>query len=129
MHVASLELSKTLFELSGWGEEITDFQWYDTGERDHSKEEPNFVIIQNAEAPFYSSDNYYPAYDAGYLLRKLDNYEPSIFCDVNGRWHAQVRLVNPDETIKADSDNPEDCLILLAIKLFENNILTRKEDK
>jgi hypothetical protein len=61
-----------------------------------------------------------PAYDLGYLLRKLP--QPySIMAYSTGR------LVAVQGEVTATADTPEDAAAKLAIELFKQGILTRSE--
>lgn len=59
MNTASLDLCKELYSLSGWQE--TSFIW-----AEHGKDS---FIMHNSITK--KADDYPPAYDLGYLLRKL----------------------------------------------------------
>lgn len=120
MNVASLENCKRLYELSGWDD--TDFA-YDAEDQ----------LTGYVSAILMSTTKYTPAYHAGYLLRKLQpltiqrgrlfvTYDPGNskwkagFAATYDRWHDEKGL----------ADTPENALALLAIKLFEENILERR---
>lgn len=148
MNVASLELCKELHELSGWGEEVTQYHWY------ANEIGGGFTLIHTTEAPFYSSDVYHPAYDLGYLLRKLpvsvrdkqmkhsnkhacltctceEEYICGLemrkfgtafsFCYVNDRHHRAIPFY-------VNAPTPEDAAAKLAIELFKQGVLTRAKD-
>lgn len=161
-NVASLELSKKLFELSGWND--TDGVW-----RLHkpngasaviSREKmraDNYRFRNSPEAPRFREENeFFSAYTAGYLLRKLpvnlqfpEKYEKPV--PDNGdrfdRWNAEdtgtaklyVGAMSNDPgkwwagyqlwntTIYGyKEDTPENALAKLAIVLFEQNLLTKE---
>jgi len=73
--VASLELCKELYELIGWG---GNDRWYMT--------DPEGKVIGTATPRIFKSDRDYgngyrtdtPAYDLGYLIRKLTTFYPHI---------------------------------------------------
>lgn len=103
MNTASLELCRELYELSGWGEDGNQPDaWHDIST---------------------------PAYDLGYLLRKLpgrtsiikliDNYiaihdEPS-------------QIFNADFGYKFVADTPEDAAAGLAIELLKTGVLQKEQ--
>lgn len=135
MQVASLELSKTLFELSGWDD--THEHWHDlksnpmvssfTGDRWQA------VHINKADI----LGVHYPAYDLGYLLRKLPRsiendgmhqvlqMLPGSFLETykfryitNDNSRVQVFAFEQDDTL-------EDAACNLAIELFKQGVLKR----
>ena len=63
MHVASLELSRELYELSGWDDRRAIQYYWHGDDLDH-------VTVVDAEQ-HEPECAVYPAYDLGYLLRKL----------------------------------------------------------
>lgn len=130
MNVANLELCKELYELSGWRTSLTE-NWYDY--------DGGFPPIDVATAVC-------PAYDLGYLLRKLP-------ISVNTKWHLVLQefqnnatggniwfasyvhinssaVFESIESQKAfymfEADNPEDAVAKLAIELFKKGILKRE---
>lgn len=137
MHITSLELCKELYELSGW--EGYD-RWYMTG--------PDGRVIGTATPRIFKHDRDYaagyrttvPAYDLGYLLRKL----PSIAIEAKfaqvlklGEKRYMAWVANDedgyDET-EAIADTPEDAACKLCISLLKSGILlgsekTRKESR
>ena len=137
MNVASSELCKELYELSGWGGESTEFHYY---------REPDDEALQVQHVtycPFYAEDQHYPAYDLGYLLRKLPANVVSR--EYQGKY-AQLWLRKQDEEsvlyfgfyavmseIDCRSDfgvhaeTPEDVAAKLSIELFKQGILTKTE--
>jgi hypothetical protein len=112
MNVTSLEVSKELFELSGW--------------KDTSHHDVSGWI--NAKTPVYG-------YSLGYLLRKLppivdDNFITLGALDSNYRWVSCYQEVpneniDPPATYMQFSETPEDAAAKLAIELFKQGILTR----
>jgi hypothetical protein len=71
MNVTSLELSKELYELSGW--QGASYWWNLTGEEAKLDQEATttWVLKPAIEGPHKPMPDRYPAYDLGYLLRKL----------------------------------------------------------
>lgn len=122
MNVASLELCKELYELSGWNNasyihECLPNKSYVTTLSTHNMEH-------------YKDNWYYPAYDLGFLIRKLPpeikrhelvmhRYSNSYdFC-----YEHDTRDYGVEQLAYATADAPEDALCNLAIKLFEEGIL------
>lgn len=132
MNVASLELCEELYKLSGWSD--TYFvHWYKevAGAFDANQwfVSPRVIVHQDSV----------PAYDLGYLLRKLPAYLNSdedtrdyfyMGRDIQGLWLAAYQLVGvdePDEYYYTQmSATPEDAVAQLAIELFERGILETK---
>lgn len=120
MHVASLELSKELDELSGWGE--TDYVWYN-----------NRLILERLAR--YDKGKKVSAYDAGYLLRKLPRRIPDdVFSGVqlltldDSNWGCRVniRKRGMHDFAWGIADTPEDALCRLAIELFKQGVLKKE---
>lgn len=104
MDVASLELCRELYELSGWSD--TDFIWETDGEVDF------FTHEDTAHHTFLVS-----AYDLGYLLRKLQPVLHMI-----ERTDFAVMLHNIPWRL-----DPENAAARLAIELFKQGVLVRSE--
>lgn len=103
MNTTSLEISKRLYELSGWDD--TD---------DHY--------------PKTSNHEYSPAYDLGYLLRKLPRYAGGMAFQLSstspsGGESWQISYPTGYVNAFGRADTPEDAAGLLAIKLFEEGVL------
>lgn len=111
MNVASLDNCKRLYELSGW----------DTGQ--------SWNIILGLKPK-----TYVPGYHAGYLLRKLTEVKTGLTV-----YHVHSTMCyeafyagkffeygTNTQHWDTQSDTPEDALCLLAIKLFEEGILTNE---
>jgi len=113
MNTASLELSKELYELSGWG---TDLEWRSDSTTD----------ISGA----------YPAYDLGFLLRKLPRWVEDGMLELSTRqgrfregWLASYVDMDDQPTgVEGCAETPEDALTLLAIELFKQGILKKEVD-
>lgn len=118
MTTASLELCKELYELSGWddtyGELSPKGHWWPRGEflefHTGSKEKPT------------------PAYDLGFLLRKLEKeltFSISLHNIFQGKkgWTTSYQLGALVEPVVADT--PEDAVCKLAIELFKGGILKK----
>jgi hypothetical protein len=120
-NVANLELCKELYALSGWGDDQS-FMWGLVSESIHVLE-PEDVEAKRAV----------PAYDLGYLLRKLpetleqDNY-PVVSRYFRVGWSAYYEASNEYEPTErwylVEADTPEDATCKLAIELFKEGILT-----
>lgn len=100
MTVASLEFCKELYELSGW---VTDEWRSGTG----------------------TTTGAYPAYNLGYLLRKLPDSSEVFRFDYNA--YEATHYPNPGGDSSARADTPEDAACKLAIELFKQGILRRGE--
>lgn len=125
MNTASLENCKKLYELSGW--EDVSYSWVRKGDsksiihRSHSE----YAGVM-ADADFAN-----PAYDLGYLLRELPAKIPSNEHS-NNDWLILEKIVGAQDgdwvarygtQYIYQSDTPEDCCALLAIKLIEEGII------
>ena len=117
MNIARLDLCKELYELSGWAQSLYEHELL-SGE--------HYTTTLPRKAMEHSSQNIYiPAYDLGYLLRKLqttiDYLRPSTVSKqwvVKGPW-------SEDEDSLIYADTPEDAAALLDIELFKQGVLKR----
>src|SRR4051812_5644897 len=107
MNVANLELCKTLHELSGW--EQSDF-FYTT-------DRPFAEAMHGRQGYF----NTIPAYELGYLLRKLPNGATVMW---NNERSAATLQVVVGELLQYGK-TPEDAIAKLCCELFRQGILTR----
>lgn len=123
MNVASLELCKELYDLSGWAD--VNYAW-NTGNGRVMR-----LYVDDGEI-LHRDD--YPAYDLGYLLRRLPIKAPNLKGSVNywftlttihtGEWMAWY-----DGTAgQAYGNSPEDAAAKLAIKLFKQGILVKENN-
>ena len=123
MNVASLDLCKELYELSGWIDAPWAYQ-LEVGKRGLEAVE----VVDNSHwggisRHLFEKDTitgrepaYLPAYDLGYLLRKLPE-GCSIHKKENGyRW--SMNHITDECT-----DTPEDAACKLAIELFKQGVL------
>lgn len=135
MNVASLELCKELYELSRWDE--TPFYWRSDFEfcryPDEWKHSVIYAVHKNYTLGGWIKDDteeariYNPAYDLGYLMRKLP--EPVSLLKRDGIW--ECGMANPAAfgvpvnhwVIGADNDTPESVAAKLAIELFRQGVL------
>jgi hypothetical protein len=121
-NVASLELSKKLYELSGWGDTHRCYRLMTSGD---TKEWRCIDILPNVAGDI-------PAFDLGYLLRKLLAVSsPEFILQSDGR-----TLIIADYQAGEDwpqlsfiVDTPEDAAAKLAIELFKQGVLTRGGDE
>jgi len=123
MNVASIDRCKKLYELSQWGD--TDQNWFNFADE---------WVIKPSDYERYEGIDY-PAYDLGYLLRKLPSRFPAleenklIFdksegSDIYFWWYgADHQTVVPGLVGRAKT--PEDALTTLAIELliFKQGVL------
>jgi hypothetical protein len=107
VNVASLELSKELYAASGWND--TSYAWGTDG----------LFPLTVVGAGFQKGD-VAPAYDLGYLLRKLPYCD--LICFSDGKYTA---IWEGDDTdLKGRSNSsPENAVARLCIKLFESGVL------
>lgn len=120
MQVASLELCKTLHELSGWDDLPNDNDWYT--ERG---------VIG------YRRSGVAPAYDLGYLLRKLPSHDKDgihanfgvslLLGGAANLWGAGWESDSGEYELQ-QANTPEDAAAKLAIELFKQGVLTRAGD-
>ncbi len=111
MNVASLENSKKLYELSKWTETeyVHSSDTYRAGYDLMLRERANGLVL--------------PAYDAGYLLRKLQHLNVDLYpIDKGSCWYACVQW--EENSTELPADTPEDALAKLAIELFKQGVLT-----
>lgn len=138
MHVASLELCKELYELSGWGRmdntSSTDHYYRSswitvkTGEPDvmrNWKIEPweSFNEVARLHCSL-NKGHAVPAYDLGYLLRKLP-YGFTIVTRFNDGWLASWAERSNAPDVAVEGDTPENATAELCIELFKNGTLTK----
>lgn len=126
--VASLNLCKELYELSGWDD--VGYGWFKYGKH-LSGDKEVWDIGREAISEF-------PAYDLGYLLRKIvETSYPGKTIDIRYNHPEQMLATAPREWIGkytasfADmrqgdypyADTPEDALCKLALELIKQGIL------
>lgn len=136
MHVASLELCKELYKLSGW--ENGRLYWIGVGWP------PKWQVVDDHNPkglpPDEPGNTYIPAYDLGYLLRKLPPYiatygENGDDCllqlrpDFQGDEWVTGYTTQNHYLYMAIAGTPEDAACKLAIELFKQGILKNTEDK
>lgn len=107
VNTTSLEISKRLYKLSGWDD--TDKFLHLKGNGDTMLFTPIAKHLSDCDAP---------AYDLGYLLRKLPAGEYSFIRNYSGNsWILDC------VSYQTTSNTPEDAAGLLAIKLLEEGVL------
>lgn len=99
INVASLELCRELYELSGW--------------------EDGYESTMDWHQPVDGSRGA-PAYDLGYLLRKLPLGELRNRDGLYSAWQNNSANVAPQY-----AETPEDAACKLAIELFKQGVLTK----
>jgi hypothetical protein len=126
MNVASLELCKELYELSGW---ITpDFSYVSDNIRNDDERNYARQFRPVYEGMAKEPGTYrFPAYDLGYLLRKLPapkgsgNLKLELSSDTN-QWYCYYGI---GIYYGATADTPEDAAAKLAIVLFKQGVLSK----
>lgn len=114
MQVASMELCKELFELSRWGD--THLFYTKTGK-------------VSTEASMFSGEPL-PAYDLGYLIRKLPasvkiELAKRVYYDDDDHWSVDLTAWLGDSFFMTDDfRSNEDAIATLAIQLFKDKELT-----
>ena len=125
MNVTSLELSKELYELSGWGG--TNYSWASVKDKT-TMYKPMLRATIGSNSAWHED----PAYDLGYLLRELPLVElkhVAISSDDPYFWTCTTsmqvqRWLYPLEVREM---TPEDAAARLAIELFKQGILKRDD--
>lgn len=115
MNVASLELSKELYGLSGWEDTTHTLYMNVTG--------------QVSPVP-RGEGGWCPAYDLGYLLRKLPRRttpgkKTFDLCVIGTGWSAWYEGTKLEGV---SNDSPEDAATMLAIELFKHGVLKKGEN-
>lgn len=106
MNVASLELCKELYELSGW--------WWDTSTR-------HYVMPAKNKG---QGEVRRPAYSLGFLLTKLP--PESNISHIGDKWYIAKHYLQGEgfRSIEETADTPEDAACKLAIELFKQGVLS-----
>lgn len=129
-HVASLELCKELYELSDW--EDTRDDWY---KQDGYGAD---LVPSTTSAQFGTHERFelFPAYDLGYLLRKLpddvrraDDVPYGLTLHKLGDRDFHLNYWWFDDCLYSDLEpvaTPEDAATKLAIELFKQGVLTKE---
>ena len=123
MNVASRELCKELCELSGWDYSVAWSRLTDTpdGREDWMLGTPHSQAIE-----------IYPAYDLGYLLRKLKSHlADNQWLDIRINERNKAGYVGAYGTWEQghleylEASTPEDAAAKLAVELFKQGVLTK----
>src|SRR5260221_9447676 len=123
MNVARLELCKKLYTLSGWKETDNFYQFIEYSDLSTGY----YLTNPTVAAPLHA--NAYPAYDLGYLLRRLPPLgykDDGRMADswltlelAGGKWFCGHKGWGDG----AEANTPEDAACKLAIALFQQGIL------
>lgn len=119
MNVASLYLCKELYELSGWEAGLEQDRYWVSDTLTHRA----YLKTRDVEGAINI-----PAYDLGYLLRKLDGHVTLTNEWAAGGWRAIFKktgdMYEGPKSVEI-GDTPEDAVARLTIKLFKQKILTK----
>lgn len=116
-NVASLGLCKELYKLSKWIPDGPNEGYYPRGS--------NLVYGHK----LLIGDGDIPAYELGYLLRKLDCIQTGqldVFIHRDIIWHASFLEDKTERRFETRDSTPEDAAAKLAIALFEAGVLTQE---
>lgn len=122
MNVASLELCRELYELSGWAEERQHW-WYWINPEDHQ----DYSANEGRDSQLKNI----PAYDAGFLLRNLPlDVEVSKYSGRKStqKYHAtyfESLGTSKSVVIRTEAHTAEDALCKLCVELFKEGVLTK----
>lgn len=141
MHVASKELCQELYELSGW---YDTFAWY-SGDAIKFEGEAGYEgsVCENAIQYDWCTD--IPAYELGYLMRKLQPFQykvkgrhsdvmpvrclPFVWQESTHEWRAGYKynlLGQRYDDLFIYASSPEDAACKLAIELLKQGILAKE---
>lgn len=123
MNVASLELCKELYELSGWDD--TTYYWHSLISHDMKRWSDYKLQDYKPDSDF--GMKVLPAYDLGYLLRKLQNglELDEVSLDLLYNNYTCRTTWNRHKNYSEEADTPEDAVCKLTIELFKQNILVK----
>lgn len=110
MNVASLELSQQLYELSGWRNTTNTFG--------SSRERLDWIQTDNGKGW------YLPAYDLGYLLRRIPGY---CHLEHSAETGKMLWMAYHSEQNTQYAETPEDAVAKMCIELFKQGILKPEE--
>ncbi|HYP44580.1 MAG TPA: hypothetical protein VEQ66_05220 [Propionibacteriaceae bacterium] len=117
MSVASLELCKALYVNSGWTDTaLTHFQFHDGRETVEAKPVYGYLSAKGT-----------PAYDLGYLLRKLPASTAIRKRDGAGAAHDYSAFAPVRSGLVARDRTPEDAAAQLALKLLKLDALPKAD--
>jgi len=126
IEVARKELCEELEKLSGWKD--TAYTWKCLAGLHTLKWKEWFLADYNNGVWSGVGEKSLPAYDLGYLMRKLPFHCPLERNGIVSHWFIRPNIANPRPSDYIYADTPEDVVALLCIELFKQNVLKR-EDK
>lgn len=131
METTRVELCKELYKLSGWDSKALPEGWY--WYADDSSFAP-FVgtrVLYDNTAKSVKATFIAPAYDLGYLLRKLHEAHPDVLIrlflggtNIHGETVHSTRI--QQDPYHAEADTPENAAACLAIEMFKHGVLKRE---
>lgn len=112
MNVASLELCKELYELSGW--DSYELQAWSNSE-----------VVTPGHIPLRKLD--VPAYNLGYILTKLPMFDGTRcwIIEPNAKTYI-AKWIDGELVDQCEADTPEDAACKLAIELFKQGVLVKE---
>lgn len=126
MNVASLELCKELYELSGWANNTKQLDNIWGTDAEGRSAVITGQAYGNSENKIGIPIELVPAYDLSYLLRKLpDTVAKGVFWR-QGRWNAEYLEQKKVKIHWQHADNPEDAIAKLLIELFKQGVINAK---
>lgn len=121
MTVADKDLCEELYKLSGWHDLEQYWEYYPVTKESRLRKCALDNVLPRALPEFIT-----PAYDSGYLLRKLpveiDGYWLFI-CPVRPKKLSQWAATYTSKFPISKADTPENALTKLAIQLFKEGVL------
>lgn len=142
MTVASLELCKQLYKLSNWKIDEYPYAGYCTQPDCPGRQDGELIYGGYCESCSLAVLDT-PAYDLGFLLRKLpkyiptykngtihpaDDYQLHIVGGFDNDWISQYAGLGDLPLYIQSADTPENALCKLAIELFKQGILKRESE-
>lgn len=124
MNTASLELCKELYELSKW--EDPSYWWNYDGRTSAPNGETDYRwYLEPKKLPSHKSHYSHPAYDLGYLIRKLPLSSYIATRKSGGATASTGNAIHDGKTccITERGATPENAACSLAIKLFQEGVL------
>jgi hypothetical protein len=124
MNVASLELCRELYELSGWDDTFIKYRSYKGGSWDAGE----WWTAPRTD-PSTSGMDELPAYDLGYLLRKLAGIEEQHRFSIHHvrTFFAIYEGASLHAESNGNSDTPEDAAAKLCTTLYKHGILKKSQ--
>lgn len=121
-NVASLELCKGLYELSGWSD--CKFYWSMMVERGEEVPGEEYVMYNLHDYTNIKHGQYnFPAYDLGYLLRKLPTDCLISVYEQGKTYYCMKDTSGAESTYDVEANTPEDAACKLAIELIKQGVL------